>query len=276
MAGDRTFTIHPRKGTDIIMDKSAFKHLSKTGITLFNLFDTLRNHTKGGGVIPTIDCNSLIGPDAVETPLREDYSVSRESIDKIFNKQKGAIPTLSERDIIAYFSGTRASTYEEDFVVRKGRWTKNILEAAGIQSPGLTAAPAIAEDLRRMAYEELGQPEKKKDWDGKRKAPINTKKLSPEEWDDLIKKDPSYGHIVCRCEEISEGEIRAALRGKLKATTIDGVKRRVRAGMGRCQGGFCQPLVSQYIAEELNQNILETKKKGEGKILYRETKEDEQ
>jgi len=273
MADDRFFTIHPRKGTDIIMDKAVYHSLSKTGITVFSLKANLsKNHTKGGGIIPTIDENSLVGPDASETPDKEDFSVDRSSIDAIFSKHKKTIESLSERDIIAYFAGERAATYEEDFVVQKGKWTKNIVHAAGIQSPGLTAAPAIAEDVAKWASEIIGSSEKKKDFDPIRKPIVETRYLSNEDRDALIKKNPAYGHIVCRCEEISEGEILDALHGNLPATTIDGVKRRVRAGMGRCQGGFCQMLVSELISNEFHIPLGEVKKKGEGNIILSKTK----
>jgi glycerol-3-phosphate dehydrogenase len=271
MADDRTFTIHPRKGTDIIMDKAVYSSLSKTGITFFDLKGMIGSHSKGGGIIPTIDRNSLVGPDAIESPYKEDFAIPRSSIDKIFAKQKKGISSLSERDIIAYFSGERAATYEEDFVVRKGIYCPNIIEAAGIQSPGLTAAPAIAEDCALWASQYL-KASQNPSFNPIRKAPVETRKLNDQERDTLIKKDPHYGHIVCRCEEISEGEILDAIHGILPATTIDGVKRRVRAGMGRCQGGFCQPLVASLIAQENKESLEDVTKKGEGKILLHPTK----
>jgi glycerol-3-phosphate dehydrogenase len=274
MADDRTFSIHPRKGTDIIMDKAVYSSLSKTGITFLDIKGMIGSHSKGGGIIPTIDRNSLVGPDAVESPYKEDFAIPRASIDKIFAKQKKGISSLSERDIIAYFSGERAATYEEDFVVRKGLYCSNIIEAAGIQSPGLTAAPAIAEDCAKWAATYL-KAGKNPSFNPLRKAPVETRKLTDEARDALIKKDPHYGHIVCRCEEISEGEILDAIHGILPATTIDGVKRRVRAGMGRCQGGFCQPLVASLIAQENHESIETIVKKGEGKILLHPTKGEE-
>lgn len=276
MADDRFFTIHPRKGTDIIMDKEVFPSLSKTGITVFSLRgNNKKAHTKGGGIIPTIDENSLVGPDAKEVFDKEDFSVDRDSVDSIIGKHKNSMSKLSERDIIAYFAGERAATYEEDFVIQKGKWTKNIIHAAGIQSPGLTAAPSIAEDVAKWAGEIIGKTALKSSFNPKRTPILETRNLSDEERDALIKKNPSYGKIVCRCEEISEGEILDALSSPLPATTVDGVKRRVRAGMGRCQGGFCGPLVSLLIAKKLRIPLDEVKKKGEGKIILHPTKEEE-
>lgn len=273
MAHDRFYSIHPRKGTDVIMDKSLFSSLSKTGITVFSLHDNLsKAHTKGGGIIPTIDENSLVGPDAVEIYEKEDYSVDRKSIDNIFSKHKKTMKNLSERDIIAYFAGERAATYEEDFVVQKGKWAKNIVHAAGIQSPGLTAAPAIAEDVTKWALEILGKSPLNPNFDPKRKPIVETRFLSDDERDSLIKKNPEYGRMVCRCEEISEGEILDAIHSPIPATTVDAVKRRVRAGMGRCQGGFCQMRISELLSRELNIPMEEVAKKGEGHILLEKTK----
>ncbi|MCI2111121.1 MAG: FAD-dependent oxidoreductase [Bacilli bacterium] len=274
MMGDRFFSIHPRKGTDSILDKAAEPHLSKTSTTVYpKLGEYAKTHSKGGAVMPTAERNALVGPDAVEVPDREDYSTAKESVNAVFAKQQHIIKGLSQRDIITYFSGVRAATYEEDFVVQKGKWTSNAIEAAGIQSPGLTAAPAIAQDVAKWAGEMLGLA-KKKSWDPIRKGPIRTRELSDEERGELIKKNPAYGHIVCRCEEISEGEIVDAIHSLIPPTTVDGVKRRARAGMGRCQGGFCQPLVVSIMAREEKRDPLSIAKKGEGKLFFRHTKED--
>ena len=273
MAEDQFFTIHPRKGTDSIMDKAMTSALSKTAITVYpKLGEEKRTHSKGGGLIPTIDKNILVGPDAVEIPDREDYTTSKASIDVIYGKHVNTIAALSERDIITYFSGTRAATYEEDFVVQKGKWTKNIIHAAGIQSPGVTAAPAIGQDIALWASQMLKAP-KKEHFIEKRKGVVKTRFLDDKERDALIKKNPAYGHIVCRCEEISEGEIIDAIHSIIPPTTVDGIKRRVRAGMGRCQGGFCQPSVVALLATEGQQDILNIKKKGEGNLFFAETKE---
>jgi glycerol-3-phosphate dehydrogenase len=273
MAEDQFFTIHPRKGTDSIMDKAVTSSLSKTAITVYpKLGEEKKTHSKGGGLIPTIDKNILVGPDAVEIPDREDYTTSKSSIDTIYGKHVTTIASLSERDIITYFSGTRAATYEEDFIVQKGKWTKNILHAAGIQSPGVTAAPAIGEDIALWAAEML-KADLKDHFVATRKGVVKTRFLSNEERNALIKKNPAYGHIVCRCEEISEGEIIDAIHSIIPPTTVDGIKRRVRAGMGRCQGGFCQPMVVQLLAKEGKQDLLSIKKKGEGNLFFSSTKE---
>lgn len=281
MAGDRTFTIHPRKGTDIILDKKRVGYaLSSYARSYFAPLPPEARpdnkeqvgHTKGGGVMRTVDGNILVGPDAHEVPSREDYSTSMQDIDNIIKKQKLAQPMLNKGDIITYFSGTRAATYEEDFVVRRGIFTSNIYEAAGIQSPGITAAPAIACDIRDWVKQDLGAK------DNKSFNPVykHTPRLADQpdsEREEYIERNSDYGEIICRCEEVSKGEIIDALNSPLKVATIDGIKRRVRPGMGRCQGGFCSPLVAKIIAEHEGVEIEDVLKGDEGSVIvYGNTK----
>ncbi len=281
MAGDRTFTIHPRKGTDIILDKKRVGYaLSSYARSFFAPLPPEARpdnkeqvgHTKGGGVMRTVDGNILVGPDAHEVPSREDYSTSMQDIDNIIKKQKLAQPMLNKGDVITYFSGTRAATYEEDFVVRRGIFTSNIYEAAGIQSPGITAAPAIACDIRDWVKQDLGAK------DNKSFNPVykHTPRLADQPDSvraEYIERNSDYGEIICRCEEVSKGEIIDALNSPLKVATIDGIKRRVRPGMGRCQGGFCSPLVAKIIAEHEGVEIEDVLKGDEGSVIvYGNTK----
>ena len=250
MAGDRTFTIHPRKGTDLILDKKkAYYAISSFARSYFaplpkeaqEQTHAAVGHTKGGGVMRTVDGNILVGPNAVEQPY-------------------------------TYFAGVRAATYEEDFVVRRGIFTKNVIETAGIQSPGITAAPAIACDVRDWVKEMLGAKDKK-GFDPVRKHTPKLAGLSEKERAAFIERDPAYGEIVCRCEEVSKGEIIDALDSPLKVCTVDGIKRRVRPGMGRCQGGFCSPLVVKIIAEHEGIKPEDVLKGDEGSvILYADSK----
>lgn len=274
MANDRTFTIHPRTGTDMITDKKA-GHLVNTsmGKTPFSLSPTqyaalpkkpsailkailknMHSHSKGVGLIHSVDGNMLVGPNADEVMDREDLSTDRKVVENIIKVQQEVCPEFKASDIIAYFTGIRAATYEEDFVVRKGIKTKNIFEAGGIQSPGITAAPAIAKDLAKWSIEYLKDSgntvEENKDFNPKRQYKPVLSELTLEERNELIRSNPDYGQIVCRCEEISKGEIIDALHSPLPVYTVDGIKRRVRPGMGRCQGGFCMPTVMKIISEE--------------------------
>lgn len=286
MAGDRTFTIHPRRGTDIITDKKA-GYMVKTSmakapftvlpqdqekvkgipfgkIKLLIKSLTSSSHTKGVGLIHSVHGNMLFGPNAVETPYRDDTATYRQEVENIIEMQQKLAPDLKAGDVIAYFTGVRAATYEEDFVVRKGVFTENILEAAGIQSPGVTAAPAIGIDLAKWSVELLNKRgvtvTKNESFDPVRKAPPRLNQMDEAQRDALIKENPDYGVIVCRCEEISKGEILDALNSGLCVPTLDGIKRRLRPGMGRCQGGFCSPLVMEIIAEFLGTDLSSVKK----------------
>ena len=261
LAEDRFFSIHPRRGTNMIFDKKA-AFLVKTIASQLKVSQTktpAEAHSKGGGIVHTVNGNLLVGPDAVETYERENFSTDWASIRAILSKQKKTVPSLFERDIITYFTGIRAATYEEDFIISFGRFTHNIIHAAGIQSPGLTAAPAIAVDISRMAAGYLGAKVNGK-FNPARKAIVRAADLPESERDALIKEEPDYGVIVCRCEEVSRGEVLAALRRSVPCDTVDGVKRRIRPGMGRCQGSFCSPHVAQIIAAEKKIPVTEVRK----------------
>lgn len=265
VADDQFYSIHPRRGTNSILDKKYTGAVVNTIAAKFGA-SSQSAHTKGGGIVRTVDGNLLIGPDAVETCRREDFATHRESIQGTFAKHSKASPALHEGEIITYFTGVRAPTYEEDFVVCKGVHCKNLVHAAGIQSPGLTAAPAIGVDVARMAAELAfeGEPVRKTDFNPDRTPILRTARLPLEERAALIAQNPDYGEILCRCEEVSRGEVLDALRRPVPCTTVDGVKRRVRPGMGRCQGGFCGPLVAQVIAEEMDLPLEQVQKGGAG------------
>lgn len=265
MANDRFYSIHPRRGTNSILDKKARKLISS--IASIKKIEANSGHTKGGGLLNTVHGNILAGPDAVETWEKENFATRRESIKTVFDKQRGTVPTVSERDIITYFTGVRAPNFEEDFVIEKGRKTKNLIHCACIQSPGLTTAPAVALDIEKMAVEMLGNVRKNENYNPMRKGVPVLREMSVEERDALIKKNPDYGEIVCRCEEISKGEIIDALNSPLCVPTVDGIKKRLRPGMGRCQGGFCSPLVTKIIAEHQGIPISEVRKSGADAVI---------
>ncbi len=276
MANDPFFTIHPREGLDIIFDKKVQPKFTNTTISIYESKKKRgKTHTKGGGLVPTTDGNLLAGPTAKEVFEREDFETDMASVSAVIEKHKRTIPSLSFGDVITYFSGIRAATYEEDFVIRKGKWTHNIVHAAGIQSPGLTAAPAIAVDVAKMAIGLLGGNHgRKENFKTKRTIQKPLRSMTIEERHQKILSNPDYGQIVCRCEEISKGEIIDSLHRPLPALTVDAIKRRVRPGMGRCQGGFCQPLVMQIIAEQTHVPLESIAKKGHGTLLFGNTKGD--
>ncbi len=275
MAEDRFFSIHPRRGTNSILDKKAGTLIAS--IASIKELSLGHSHTKGGGLVHTVHDNVLVGPNAVETYEKENIETLQESIEAVFSRQKKTVPALSERDIITYFTGVRAPTFEEDFIIEPGRKTKNLIHCAGIQSPGLTTAPAAALDIERMAVEMLKKAgtdvQKNESFNPIRKAPPILRDMSPAERDALIKENPDYGVMVCRCEEISKGEILDALRSPICVPTLDGIKKRVRPGMGRCQGGFCSPLVVKIIADYLGVPMSDVRKSYDDAVItYGETK----
>ena len=277
MAHDRFYSIHPRRGTNSIQDKKSAGIIDTiASVQHINLKKQTKSHTKGGGLMRTVHNNILAGPDAVECYSKEDKATHPESIKTVYTKQKGTIPVANERDIITYFTGVRAPTFEEDFVIEWGRRCNNMLHCGGIQSPGITAAPAFALDIEKMVVDRLSEEapvEKKKRWHPERHAVPVLKEMSPAKRAAYIAKNPDYGEIVCRCEEISKGEIIDALNRPLCPPTVDAIKKRIRPGMGRCQGGFCSPLVTKIIAEQRNMAISDVRKaSAEAVICYGETK----
>ncbi|MEG0941019.1 MAG: NAD(P)/FAD-dependent oxidoreductase [Oscillospiraceae bacterium] len=275
MADDRFYSIHPRKGTNTILDKKAAR-IVKTSYSLVGGLKT-EGHSKGGGIIRTADDNVLVGPDAVETFKKEDFTTDDKNIAAVFAKQGRATEKLRRGDTITYFSGVRAPTFEEDFIVEKGRKTKNLIHTAGIQSPGITAAPAIALDVSKMCVELLEAEGKKvlenKAFNPRRHAIPRIAKMNDADRNAMIAKNPNYGEVVCRCEEISRGEIIDALNRSVPCSTVDGVKRRCRPGMGRCQGGFCGPTVAKIISEEKHIPLEEICKADENsRLLFGKSK----
>ena len=278
MANDRFYSIHPRRGTNSILDKKTGAYMHSIA-SVKDLSIHGKSHSKGGGVMRTAHGNLLAGPDAVETNEKENTETRPESIRTVFDKQKTTLPPLAERDIITYFTGVRAPTFEEDYVIEPGRKTENLIHCAGIQSPGLTTAPAVAIDVAQMAVELLQKTQTVKEnpaFNPVRKGVPVLREMDDDSRDALIRENPDYGEIVCRCEEISKGEILDALRAPICVPTIDGIKKRVRPGMGRCQGGFCSPLVTKIIAEFLGTDLSDVRKSSKASVItYGKTKDGE-
>ncbi len=273
LADDQFFTIHPRKGEMAILDKSK-GFLVKSTLSSVAVAQA-KSVTKGGGLIPTVHGNLLLGPTAQEVPYKEDYSTTDCGIEELFKKHARLVKGLSTRDIIAYFAGNRAATYEEEFIVERSKKIENLIHVAGIQSPGLTSAPAIAVDVGKMATQILSKnmkvipnerfcPTRKKDPD--------FSKLTLTEKQRIIQENPNYGIVVCRCEVVSKAEIENALSSSLPATTLDGIKWRTRAGMGRCQGSFCTPQILWILAEKGYDLTTFTKKGNDSYILLEPTR----
>ena len=256
IAGDKFFEIITRAGEYMLLDKSEGETVSHT------IFQVPTANGKGILVTPTADGNLLLGPTAerVETPDNTETTAS--GLKTVAELAKKSVPSVNTRAVITSFSGVRASEKSGDFIIKESDKIKGLIHAAAIDSPGLSSSAAIAEYivelLEKSGLELTGNP----DFNGTREDTHAFKKMSDEEKDEYIKQNPAYGKIICRCETVSEGEIIDALRRNPKATDIDGVKRRTRAGMGRCQGGFCMPYVMRLIEKETGKPMTEITKKG--------------
>ena len=261
LAGDDSFTITSRKGEYILFDKTAASSLVY-GV----VFPCPNEKSKGILVCTTTHGNTFIGPNANEQASKEDTSVTPGGMDEIIAGARKLVPNLPMGLCITEFAGLRAVSDTGDFVLGASK-VPGFFNAAGIQSPGIAAAPSIAE----VVVESLGKDvflRKKANWNGR--LPKNTafNRMTAAEKQAAIQKNPLYGRVICRCETVTEGEIVDAIQSPVGACTVDGVKRRTRAGMGRCQGGFCGPRVVQIIARELGIPVEQVLKERQGSELY--------
>nr|MBO6294629.1 NAD(P)/FAD-dependent oxidoreductase [Schwartzia sp. (in: firmicutes)] len=264
MAGDTSFSIHPRKGEYILLDNTAQDKLVK-GI----VFPAPTKTTKGILVCATTHGNTFIGPNAQDQDSREDTAVTTPGMDEIIAGAKKLVPELPMGAAITQFAGIRAVSDTNDFIVGESKTVKGLYHAAGIQSPGLTSAPAIAKLLAEEIAKVSGAKSKANVKTGRPAQPV-FRELPAEEQAALIAKDARYGRVICRCETITEGEIVDAIKRPCGARTVDGVKRRTRAGMGRCQGGFCGPRVIEILSRELNIPVPKVRKDGADSYMYEE------
>ncbi len=246
------FEITARKGEYLLLDKSA------GGLTKATIFQVPTKMGKGVLVSPTVHGNLIVGPTAEDIESKEDVATTKDGLDTIRRVAALSVSDIPYNKVITSFTGVRATSSTGDFIIRN---TDGFIDAAGIESPGLSSAPAIAQYVAELVCAEL-HPQKNGGFKEERRGIPKLAHLSFEERKALIDERPDYGQIVCRCEQISEGEILDAIRRPLGATTLDGVKRRVRAGMGRCQAGFCSPRVIELLANELGIPQWEVKKNG--------------
>lgn len=260
LAGDDTVDVRARKGEYILLDRESGDFVSHT------LFFTPTKAGKGILVTQTVDHNILLGPTSEELDeATTDTSAKGLAfvIEKVCKMSKN--PPLY--NTITSFAGVRAYCTRHDFIIEESAKVQGLIHCAGVESPGLTSAPAIAKYVAEEIVGNILVLKKNENFNGKREADYFFKNLSMEEKNAIIAKDPSYGKIVCRCEQITEGEIVRAIRENPPARNIDAVKRRTRAGMGRCQGGFCQPHVAELIARETGVAFEEVTKNGTGSEL---------
>ncbi len=248
------YEIKARKGEEFLLDKNSPAYTSRV------VFPAPSRKSKGMLVIPTVEKTTMVGPTAEMVEDKEDAATSRENFFKIFSSAKRLVPAVSERDIITSFTGLRPTLEGEDFYISPSGKIPRFIQVAGIQSPGLTASPAIADYVKDILKKQGLRLVEKPDYDPHIDRVPRFHNSSREEVDRLIKENPAYGEIICRCESISEAEIVAAIRQG--HTTLDGIKFYTRAMMGRCQGGFCTYKIMKIISRETGIPMDEITKRG--------------
>ena len=257
MVSGRRLHIIPRKGEYCLLDKKVGNYVHST------IFQLPTVYGKGVLVTPTVHGNLLIGPTAADIEDKEAVSTTGEGIADVQKRAALSVEKLPTKQIITSFAGLRAHEEGGDFVLGEPEDAPGFFDAAGIESPGLTCAPALGEYLAGLVAERL-KAEKRENFVAARKGIPNMALASEEERKKLIAENPAFADVVCRCELVTEGEILAAIHRPVGATTLDGVKRRTRAGMGRCQAGFCSPRTVELLARELNRDMAEITKNEKG------------
>ncbi len=256
--------ITPRRGDYILLDRRTGGYVKHT------VFQVPGKFGKGVLVSPTVHGNTIVGPTAEDIEDKEGVDTTSEGFADLMEKAGFAFDDLPLREAITSFAGLRAHEARHDFILGEVADAPGFFDLAGIESPGLSAAPAIGEEIAKEVAGKLGLRENPS-FIGTRKGFLDPKKemiQNPDALSRLIREKPEYGRIVCRCEQVSEGEILDAIRRPLGAKSLDGVKRRVRAGMGRCQSGFCSPKIMDILAEELGVDVADiTKAGGNSKVI---------
>lgn len=257
MVSSHKLHITARKGEYCLLDKDAGAHVAHT------VFQLPSKMGKGVLVTPTVHGNLLVGPTAVDVEDKEALNTTQEGLDSLAATASLSVKNVPLRQVITSFAGLRAHEDGNDFVIGEAEDAKGFINAAGIESPGLSSAPAVGEMVAGIVKEQLGLTEKA-DFVSTRKGILRPETLSVEERNKLIKEQPAYGNIICRCEMITEGEILDAIHRPLGARSLDGVKRRTRAGMGRCQAGFCSPRTMEILEREVPMSMYDITKNGVG------------
>ncbi len=266
MVGDESFSVHPRRGEYMVLDKACTPYL-----TNYTLFSTPTPKGKGILVTATVGGNVMLGPTAEELTDKEDNDTTAAGTASIRAQSARYVKNIPFGSVITSFTGLRAVGSTGDFVIHTS--APGFITFGGIESPGLTSAPALAEYCVELLAGEGLKLEKKKDWNPNRRPGSWYRKLDDEQKNQVIAKEPAYGNMVCRCEEVTEGEIVYAIRTNPGARDVDGVKRRTRSGMGRCQGGFCSSIVVEILSRELGIPYEQvTKSGGNSMINYGRTK----
>lgn len=265
MVSQEPMTIIPRRGDYFLLDRTTEGFVKRT---IFQLPGKLG---KGVLVAPTVHGNTIVGPTAIDVEDKDATGTTQAGLDDVRAKSGMAVKNLPLRQTITSFAGLRAHEPRHEFFI--GQIAPGFVDCAAIESPGLSSAPAIGQMVAQIV-EDILQLQPNPDFDPHREGFLNPQKLSFEERAELVKQNPAYGIIVCRCETVTEGEILDAIHRVPGARSLDGVKRRVRAGMGRCQGGFCGPKVMEILAREQNISMAEVTKSGGNSKLILGTNKD--
>lgn len=261
MVSAKKIHITPRRGDYCLLDKTVGNLVSKTIFALPGKFG------KGILVAPTVHGNLILGPTAIDIEDKEGTNTTREGLDQVIAKCGMNVKNIPMRSVITSFAGLRAHEDGHEFLIGELEDAPGFIDCAGIESPGLTSSPAIGEMVAEILREKLNL-EKNENFVATRKGVLDPDALSKEERIELIRKNPAYGNIICRCEMITEGEILDAIHRPLGAKSLDGVKRRTRTGMGRCQAGFCSPRTMEILARERHVSMFDiTKSGGDSKIV---------
>ncbi len=248
MAGGEHFHIIPRSGQYFVLDKDSSSLVNSV------IFPCPTRESKGVLVVPTVHGNVLLGPTSVQRHNKDGLETTGEGLKFIRSQVMRLVDHIPFQNVIRSFAGLRASSDRDDFIVEESAACPGLINVAGIDSPGLTSAPAIALEVKKIVTEILGDIQPDWKFNPNRRGIVSFKSLSVGEKEKLIEKDPRYKNVICRCETITEGEIVDAIHRNAGATTVKGIKKRVRPGTGRCQGGFCEPKVVEILARELKVN----------------------
>ena len=266
MVSSKKMHITQRRGDYCLLDKQAGAHVNHV------IFPQPTELGKGVLVAPTVHGNLIVGPTAIETEDKEGTATTAQGISELTQKAGNHVKNIPMNKVITSFAGLRAHEDNNDFIIEEVSDVPGFIDCAGIESPGLTSCPAIGEMVCDI-LKNLMDLKKKENIITKRKGVRRTEGLSTEEMNALIKENPAYGNVICRCESITEGEIIDAIHRPLGARTLDGIKRRTRAGMGRCQAGFCMPRTMEILARELGLSYEDiTKFGGDSNIVAARTK----
>lgn len=255
MVSEEKIHITPRRGDYCLLDKSCGNHVNRTIFALPGKFG------KGVLVTPTIHGNLLVGPTAFDIEDKESTATTRQGLDELIAKAEMNVKAIPMRQVITSFAGLRAHEDQHEFIIEELLDAPGFFDCAGIESPGLTSSPAIGKLVAEIVSDKM-KLKLNPDFVSQRKGILNPEELSRKEYEKLIQENPAYGNIICRCEMITEGEIIDAIKRPLGARSLDGVKRRTRAGMGRCQAGFCSPRTMEILHRECGIPMEEITKSG--------------